>query len=144
VSVEREPREEDVRTVRDGLLAFNVERLGDPKDSPVAVFARDDDGSVVGGLIGEIRWGWLYVAKLWVHEAHRGRGLGKQLLETAEAHARDAGCIASRLDTFDFQARPFYEGLGYRLFGQLEGYPPGGRAFYLWKPLSPESTPRTV
>lgn len=41
------------------------------------------------------------------------------------------------LDTFEYQARPFYEKLGYQLFGTLDGYPPGYRQFYLRKRLSP-------
>ena len=37
----------------------------------------------------------------------------------------------------EYQARPFYEKLGYELFGTLDGYPPGYRQFYLRKSLGP-------
>jgi hypothetical protein len=56
---ERTPREEDVRAVHEGLLAFNVARLGDPQHAPVTLFLRDRTGAVVGGLLGHWRWGWL-------------------------------------------------------------------------------------
>jgi hypothetical protein len=39
------------------------------------------------------------------------------------------------LDTFEFQALPFYERRGYRVFGTLDGFPPGYRRFYLQKSL---------
>ena len=89
----------------------------------------------MAGLLGQTRWQWLYVAKLWVADAYRGKGLGTRLLERAEEIARSRGCTNALLDTFEYQARPFYEKLGYRLFGTLDGYPPGYRQFYLTKAL---------
>ena len=117
-----------------GLLAFNENWIGPSNEKPVKFVARDDKG-VVGGLIGHTRWRWLYVAKLWVHERARGKGVGTQLLNAAEDLARSRGCTDASLDTFEYQARPFYEKLGYQLFGTLDGYPPGYRQFYLRKRL---------
>ena len=70
-----------------------------------------------------------------VDERARGQGIGTQLLTAAEDLARSRGCIGASLDTFEYQARPFYEKLGYKLFGTLDGFPPGSRQFYLSKPL---------
>jgi hypothetical protein len=39
------------------------------------------------------------------------------------------------LDTFDFQARGFYERNGYELFGTLDDCPPGHKRYYLKKAL---------
>jgi ribosomal protein S18 acetylase RimI-like enzyme len=90
----------------------------------------------VGGLLGHIRWRWLYVAKLWISASHRGAGHGIELMAAAEAHARVRDCLGVYLDTFDYQARPFYEKLGYTIFGTLEGYPPGYRQYHLAKRLA--------
>jgi hypothetical protein len=46
------------------------------------------------------------------------------------------------LDTFEYQARPFYEKLGYDVFGTLDGYPPGYRQYHLAKRFPPESSPK--
>jgi GNAT superfamily N-acetyltransferase len=126
---------EEAMVVR-GLLAFNEERLGPANDQPVKFVARDADGNVVGGLLGHTRWRWMYIAKLWIDESARGEGLGKRLMDAAEDLARSRGCSDVSLDTFDFQARPFYEKLGYELFGTLEGFPPGSRQYYLRKKLT--------
>jgi GNAT superfamily N-acetyltransferase len=75
------------------------------------------------------------VAKLWVDERGRGKGVGTQLLTAAEDLARTRGCTDASLDTFEYQARPFYEKLGYELFATLDGFPPGYRQFYLRKRL---------
>ena len=133
LSVERDASDGDVEIVQAGLRAFNVARIGDPGEEPVRIFLRDDDGRIVGGLLGHIRWRWLYVAKLWIDDAHRGGGRGRELMSAAEALARSRGCLGSYLDTFEYQARPFYEKLGYVLFGTLDGYPPGYRQYHLVK-----------
>jgi GNAT superfamily N-acetyltransferase len=136
ISVEAQPAAADVSAVQAGLRAFNVARIGDPAEEPVYVFLRDDDGTILGGLLGLIRWRWLYVAKLWVAESRRGHGYGAAILAAAESHARERGCIGASLDTFEYQARPFYEKCGYELFGTLEGYPPGYRQYHLSKRLA--------
>jgi GNAT superfamily N-acetyltransferase len=135
LAIEPDPAPDDVATVNRGLRAFNVERIGDPHEEPVHIFLRDDDDHVVGGLLGHIRWRWLYVAKLWVNDRVRGAGHGSALLAAAEELARGRGCIGVHLDTFEYQARPFYEKLGYTVFGTLDGYPPGYRQFHLAKTL---------
>jgi len=136
VRIDNEVSEADEAAVVRGLLTFNEKWLGPSNDQPVRFVARAELG-VVGGLLGHTRWNWLYVAKLWVDARARGRGIGTQLLMGAEELARKRGCTDASLDTFEYQARPFYEKLGYELFGTLDGYPPGYRQFYLRKRLQP-------
>jgi len=135
VHIDGEVMPADEALVVRGLLAFNEDRLGPADDRPVKFVARDSTGVVVGGILGHTRWHWLYIAKLWVSERERGHGLGTRLVAAAEDLARSRGCTDVSLDTFDYQARPFYEKLGYELFGTLEGYPPGSRQYYLRKRL---------
>ena len=125
----------DEAAVVRGLLDFNEVRLGPSGEQPVKFVVRDSAGTVVGGILGHTRWRWLYIAKLWVDDHARGKGLGTRLMVAAEDVARSRGCTDVSLDTFDYQARPFYEMLGYELFGTLEGYPPGSRQYYLRKRL---------
>jgi hypothetical protein len=53
----------------------------------------------------------------------------------AEALARERGSAGVKLDTYEFQAKPFYERHGYAVFGVLEGYPAGTRTYYMHKAL---------
>jgi GNAT superfamily N-acetyltransferase len=135
ITIEPHAAPADVAIVHDGLRAFNVAHIGDPGLIEVNVFLRDDDGTVVGGLTGHIKWRWLYVAKLWIDDRHRTEGGGSQLMAAAERFAVENGCIGSFLDTFSYQARPFYEKLGYSCFGTLEGFPPGHAQHFLSKHL---------
>jgi ribosomal protein S18 acetylase RimI-like enzyme len=142
IVVVSEPAAQDsVReVVRAGLNEFNFKFSPTTNVVPLILAARNVDDAVIGGLVGEMRpgWGWLYVALLWIEEAYRIQGVGRQLLTTAEAEARRHGCRYVWLETISFQARGFYEKQGYTVFGVLEDYPPGHRRFYLRKNLAPE------
>lgn len=65
----------------------------------------------------------------------RGQGYGTKLMAAAEAEARRRGCRDAYLDTFSFQARPFYERCGYEVFGTLEDFPTGHQRFVMRKSL---------
>lgn len=120
--------------VLENLRVFNRQRVEPSKFEPISLGLRAG-GVLVGGLVGEIGWKWLFVELLWIAESHRGRGLGSRLLQAAEAAAIRRGARHAYLDTFDFQARPFYERHGYEVFGVLEDYPPGHRRFFLRRDL---------
>jgi GNAT superfamily N-acetyltransferase len=102
---------------------------------PLAVVARNRDGALAGGIHALVNWNWLHVALVWVSREQRGRGLGSRLLGAIEAEAVRRGCTEAHLDTFSYQARPFYERYGYRVFATLEDYPPGERRFFMRKTL---------
>ncbi len=93
--------------------------------------ARDAAGEIVGGVVAEIHWTSLQIDYLWVDEGQRGHGLGRTLLLRAEAAGRERGCTWATLTTFDFQARGFYEKLGYRVVGEQTDYPPGHSYYWL-------------
>jgi GNAT superfamily N-acetyltransferase len=117
-----------------GLTAFNTSQAGLSNHRPLAVFLRAN-GRIAGGADGYTHWRWLFVSHMWVDDALRGHGAGRQVLAMMEDAARDRGCQAAWLDTYSFQARGFYQRLGYQQFGELRDYPPGHARHFLWKPL---------
>lgn len=124
-----------IAEVRAGLMAYNESAVGRADVRQLAWYLRDATGALRGGLVGYLAWRWLMIDLLWVDDSVRGQGYGRALLERAESLAREAGCIAARLDTYEFQARPFYEHHGYEVFGVLEGYPANTRTYYMKKLL---------
>ncbi len=135
LTVEDAPAEADVEILPHALEAFNEGRWPQHLPwRPLAIFLRQD-AAIVAGLAGETYCGWLFVRYLWVSEELRGRGVGRDLMVRAEACARERGCHSAWLDTFSFQARGFYEKLGYREFGRLD-YPPAHSRHFLQKQLS--------
>jgi ribosomal protein S18 acetylase RimI-like enzyme len=109
-----------------GLSAYNAARVGPRNSSPLAISLRDDGGTIVGGLVGELKWEWLHVDLLWIDDAHRGQGHGEALMATAEEAARRHGARGIYLSTMSIQAPGFYPRLGYSETGRMEDYPVAG------------------
>lgn len=117
--------EQDIAPIIAVLDQHAALHMGEVEEKPdFAILARDPDTqAVVGGLYGMDSSGWAFVKYLAVVDEYRGQGLGSRLLAEAEAIARARGYVGVWLDTFEFQAKPFYEKLGYTVFGELEGAP---------------------
>ena len=123
------------RFIIEGVDLYNVSVTAMPEYAPVNFVVRGERGDVLGGLLGQFWGGWLQVTALWVSASVRGKGFGSRLLLDAEAYARARGAVGSTLETYSFQARPFYERLGYELCGTIDSYPPGHAKFFLRKSL---------
>jgi GNAT superfamily N-acetyltransferase len=128
--------EQDTTFIREALALYNVAVTQDAYYSPLAIFLRDERGAILGGALGDIWGGWLDLTFLWVAEPLRGRGYGRRLLEAAEEEARTQGCRGVHLSTHSFQARPFYEKLGYEIVGEIPDHPAGHSLFFLKKALA--------
>ena len=126
----------DATFVRDSLALFNVGVTGDSYYSPLAIFLKDERDAVLGGALGHVWGGWLDLDTLWVAEPFRGQGYGGKLLEAAEDEARAQGCHGVYLDTFSFQAKPFYEKFGYEVVADIPDYPRGHSYHVLKKTLA--------
>jgi ribosomal protein S18 acetylase RimI-like enzyme len=136
IEIETTPSEDTLAVVRAGMRRYTESRVPFEEYADLALVGRADDGAVVAAALGETGRGWLHVSVVWVDERCRGQGLGTQLVNAMEAEAIRRGCGGAYLDTFSYQARPFYEKLGYEVFGTLEDYPAGHQRFYMRKKLS--------
>ena len=135
LTLETTPAEADLKAIRDGLHRFNTEKTSDDDHQTLTLFLRDENGALIGGLLGDTYWGWLYVAILWLDERVRRQGYGSQLLAAAEAEAVRRGCHHAHLDTMSFQALPFYKKHGYEVWGEIHDMPVGHSRIFLAKEL---------
>jgi GNAT superfamily N-acetyltransferase len=127
------PTNEEVLAIAAPLQKFNTETGPPINYHPVVLQLVDADGAVVGGLFGRIAYDWLHIEWLVVPETVRGTGVGRSLMQRAEAIAVEHRCIGAWLNTLTFQARPFYEKLGYSVFGELDKHPWDVALFFLQK-----------
>jgi GNAT superfamily N-acetyltransferase len=118
------------------LVKYNEAMTGRSDHRPLIIAIDDSGGHVIGGLWGRTAYDWLFVELLFVPEVLRGRGLGSDLMKRAESEAVNRGCHSAWLDTFEFQARGFYERLGYSCFAELANYPAGSARYFMKKSLS--------
>ncbi len=107
------------------LLRFNQQAVGDAQGEPFALTLQaPGSDEVLGGLWALSLWGSFYIGLLVTPEGSRDQGLGTELMRRAEAEAVARGCRNIWLDTYAFQARAFYERLGFKVFGQIDGPAP--------------------
>jgi len=115
-----------------GLIRFNRKEAGPLRYTRAVLTVRDGKGRVLGGLILQSYWKESYVELLWLSEKARRLGFGSRLIKEAERRARRRGSILIHLNTYSFQAPGFYEKLGFKRFGGMEGSPRGAsRHFYV-------------
>ncbi|MBS6438023.1 MULTISPECIES: GNAT family N-acetyltransferase [Pantoea] len=126
---------QDLDEVRLGLNAFNSRFINIDEIKAIGVFVTDEHGKKRAGLTGSTTGNWLRIDMLWVSDALLGQGVGTQLIGAAEEEARRRGCRYAQVDTASFQARPFYEKLGYSLRFSLDNYPRHHQRHYLSKAL---------
>ncbi|RKN64897.1 GNAT family N-acetyltransferase [Paenibacillus ginsengarvi] len=130
---------EEREYVRRKLIEFNARHVPDDLRSvyeEIDLMIKDDEGNVIGGLLGELCWNWIEVHILWVDQAYRGSRHGSKLLKRIEEIARDKHCTFIKLNTFSFQAPEFYLKHGYREVAVFEDAPRGFKHYYFRKDLS--------
>lgn len=135
IRVTETPTAADLAEVKAGLLAYNGQFIDITQLRDIGVFITDGEGKKTGGLTGSTNGNWLRIDMLWVSDALRGQGAGSRLIRAAEEEARRRGCLYAQVDTASFQARPFYEKMGYTVVFMLENYPREHQRIYLTKTL---------
>ena len=122
---------DDAAYIRKKFIEFNDRQSGVFPSKELHLFAYGPEQQIIGGLIGDISWGWLHVDVLWVDESYRQNSIGTALMDRAEAEARAMDVQSAYIETTDFQALGFYEKRGYKVFAQLENQPPGHVCYYM-------------
>jgi ribosomal protein S18 acetylase RimI-like enzyme len=130
------PSDEDIEHVSKHFRAFNNEQTGELPKKELHIFAYGPNGNVIGGLFGDISWGWLHVDVLWVDERYREEGIGSALMNEAQNEALAMKVDQAYLETTDFQASEFYKKLGFSIFAELENQPPGHVCYYMKKKIT--------
>ena len=117
------------------LMRFNANAAGRAEDWRRLAVLLSDPGTneVIGGLWGETMYDQLHIDLLFIPEPFRRTGLGRLVMAEAEAEAIRRRCRGSWVDTFSFQARGFYEKLGFTLMGVIDDHPIGHQRFFLKK-----------
>ena len=128
--------EAQMMVLLEGLGRNILKHLGDVDlGRSLRIFLHDQENRTVGGIAADLFGGWAYISLLWVDESIRNQGFGSELLHRLETEAINLGCTNAHLDTYSYEARPFYEKAGYEVFGKLDDYPPGHCKYFLSKTL---------
>ena len=138
VVVDYAPAEADNAVVREGIIAFNENIVGE-RDKAFSIFLKNDLGKVFGGIQAFLGTESVYIDVLWVEGNLQKQGYGTKLLDAVEREAIKNGCVFSLVDTWDFQAEEFYLKNGYERIGELKNYWLGHSKIFLRKNLRQSS-----
>jgi ribosomal protein S18 acetylase RimI-like enzyme len=132
-----QPTPEEIDIIGKGISAADQSKnIPSRNMRHLGIYIRDEQNNIIAGLTAKTRWNWFYVDLLWVSEALKGTGAGKALLTEAEQKAKAMGCDKMGLDTFSFQARGFYEKMGFKVIATWPNYPEDHENYFLEKDIN--------
>lgn len=132
--------EEEVELLNKTIIDYNLSKVPYNKNPPweeLNYILKNNEGLMIGGVTSAlIMNNVLSIDVLVVKEDYRKLKYGSMLLNKVEQEAKDKGAYLAQLDTFDFQALPFYLKHDYEVFGTLTDCPaPSCKRYYLKKKL---------
>lgn len=108
--------------IKKGIIDYNSPFFGSNPSQPFTIYIKNLKSEVIAGLTGFYKGKYARVDLFWVQNELRHQGLGKKLILKLEEFIKTKGCCYIQLDTFDFQARPFYEKLGFECIGTISSW----------------------
>ena len=94
-----------------------------------------DNDKLIGGAIGFVQYNWYFLDMLYVDEDYRGQDIGTNLIKCIEDFSKKENLTGIRMETWDFQARGFYEKNGFIVYAEIKDCPPGTTDYFLKKEL---------
>lgn len=134
IRIENKPFAKAKKAIGDILDVYN-QKFERYDDSEFIVSVRDSRGQVRGGFYVICYYDAAFLKWAALAPPLRKLGLGRQLMAAAEKEARKRGAKMLWLDTFSYQAEPFYKKLGFRTFGKLSYPRKGLKRFFMVKAL---------
>lgn len=136
ITYESNPAPESIQLLNDEIFKLAKFKKNMKALDFFAFFIRDELGKIVGGCAGDNMYGALFVGQLWVKEELRNKGLGTQLMQKAEALAKDSNCHFIAVNTFDWEALDFYKKLGFYVEFERHGFDNNSIFYFLRKDFS--------
>jgi ribosomal protein S18 acetylase RimI-like enzyme len=128
---------EEVDAIEYRLYEHNSHATGCHDGQGLGFVIRDEAGGMIGVAAGYTWAGTSEIKQLWVDEAHRARGYGRELLNAFVAEAYRRGVRRIWVESYDFQAPGMYEKAGFARMAEFEGWPQGHVNVVLCKRLAP-------
>lgn len=133
LEIDDSPSESDIQFLLSQLAEFNKKYIEVKTRVPLAIWCKNEKQEVIGGATGNTFGKWLEIKYLWVEESQRKNKVGTTIIQKIEEVAKARGCCYVFVDTYDFQAKPFYLKNGYTEAFVLSEYPLTGKRYYLTK-----------
>lgn len=118
------------------LKQFNESIIGSYETKPFCIYATNNENEVIGGVKGDIFGQLCRIFTAWIHKDYRSKKFGTKILGELEKLATDNNCNIIQVDTTEFQAKEFYEKMGFSVLATLPDNFMGYKSFILRKKLN--------
>ncbi len=119
--------------IKKGLLAFNHPFLGEWNDQTFTIYAEDKNKEIIGGICGSYANAHMKIEWVWIDEQYRSQGLGRKIFHHLDEFALAKNCKYIDLETLEFQAKDFYQKLGFNLIATLPNWCAGYDSYIMRK-----------
>jgi ribosomal protein S18 acetylase RimI-like enzyme len=117
------------------IYEYNAAATGHDDGESFTAVREGSAGDIEAGVSGYTWCGCCYIAYLWVAETLRGRGIGSELMQAVEKHARAKACRVMFVATHSFQAPEFYRRMGFEQVASMVDHPVGHSSIFYAKRL---------
>jgi len=118
----------------DSITSEAHEKFGLNKIKSITVYATNDDGKKIGGIVAYEYYGTLQIEILWVEKDYRKKGIGKALMKKIESMAHDLKLKKINISSMDcWNALKFYKKLGYKVEFVRKGFDKDIKQYFLTK-----------
>jgi N-acetylglutamate synthase-like GNAT family acetyltransferase len=116
---------DEIDAIEDHIYDHNRRATGRDDGRGLAFVIRDEMGCTIGIAAGYSWAGTSELKQMWVAEAYRGCGYGRELLKAFVAEAVSRGVRQIWVTSYDFQAPGWYENAGFKREAEFVGWPEG-------------------
>jgi N-acetylglutamate synthase-like GNAT family acetyltransferase len=129
---------DEIDVIEDHIYDHNRRATGRDDGEGLAFVIRDEVGRTIGVAAGYSWAGTSELKQMWVEEAYRGCGYGRELLNAFVVEAVSRGVRQIWVASYDFQAPGWYEKAGFRREAEFVGWPDGHSNVILCKRIIAE------
>lgn len=134
IEIISDPDDNQIHEIRYRLQEYN-DPFWEVKEKYKFVITAREDFRLTGGLVFTIFGQWVELDFFWIDPELRNKGLGQKILREMESFAISKGCLKAFTNTFSFQAKPFYEKMGYQVVYTQEKFPVSNTRYFMEKSL---------
>jgi ribosomal protein S18 acetylase RimI-like enzyme len=133
------PTEQDHHVIFKGINEFATSQGLNATAGSCFFAVYDENKTMVAALHGFDNFGPVEIGGLWVHEALRGQGYGRALVQKTEEWGRQNGCKFATVFTLkEWPVCAWYQKLGFKIEFERPGHANNTVGCYLIKKLYPE------
>lgn len=136
ITFKKNPSNKEINILENGICAEAFDKKGLSKLEEFGFFIKDENKQIIGGLTALYCYQSIDIDALWIHPQYRNLSLGKELMLNAENYAKKRNCKFITICTMDFEAREYYQKLGFVIEFKRDGYEKDSSLYYLKKELT--------